>query len=228
MMEWLILGALALAFAAIRRSLLNTASSRRLAARVGFTPVAAFSAGPQDWFRGVVHGRHVAIGPALLRVARPNPFRKTTLHLCVAMDVATRLPLGSLAYRSHLDPSSLHRFEEAFRVERGDRINPAAREAMLAFVRRGYSGHKARRRPGQWPDSRNLRLCDRDRVPADALPSHVLPNARTVLIHSHPKLHLSADEFGQLLTEMAVVADALQLSARDSLPTEPEWPPARQ
>ncbi|MCW5964311.1 MAG: hypothetical protein KIT83_09745 [Bryobacterales bacterium] len=227
-MEWLILGALALAFTAVRRSVLNAASPRRLAARVGFAPVEAFASGPQDWFGGVVHGRRVAVGPAPLRVARPSLFRQTKLHLCIAVGVATRKPLGALAYRSHFDPSSLHRFEEAFRVERGDRLNPAAREAMLAFVRKGYAKPNERRRAIQGPDARNLRLCDRQRVPAEALPVHVLPDARTVLIHNHPRLHLSADEFGQLLNELSVVADALEGSARDSQPTEPNWPPARQ
>ncbi len=222
-MEWLILAALALAFARVRRFLLDSAAARRLASRIGFGPVKAFARGPQDWFQGVAHGRRVCIGLVSLRVSRPQWFRKSAMHLCIAVDIATRAPLGTLAYRSQLDPSSLHRFEEAFRLENGERLSSEARNALLGFVRKGYGERYSRLRNQDGPDARNLRLSDRARVPAEVLPAHVMADACTVLVHCHPRLHLSADEFGRLLSELAVVADAVEESARGTLPTERNW-----
>ena len=227
-MEWLFLGALAIALAVFRASVRNRAAARSLATRAGFTPLDPFSSETQDWFVSVVHGRQVALGQLSLRLPFPGPFRKHALHLRLVMSVALPVPAALLALRSPHDTSSLHRFEEAFRVEHGELLGARAREELLRFVQLGYPASLGWRKHPPGPNARNLRLSRRDALPPHTLPEHLFPNARLLLIHDHPRLHLSADQFARLLNELTAVADAVEDDCRDSMPTQPVLPPARQ
>jgi hypothetical protein len=213
-MEWLFLGTVVLAIWLVR-----TAWKTRSAARVGFSPLNPFEGKQQDWYSGVVYGRRVAIRMVVLRNPYPGAFRKTKPYLQVVMDVVMRQPLDTLAVRHHHDTSSLHRFEEAFRVELGDLLSPDARKALLDFVRLGYPERARKRRQVPGPNARNLRLAKRTALPQDLLPANVMPDSRMVLIHDHPRLHPNADQFGLLLQEMAQVAGAVEDARLETAPT---------
>lgn len=218
-MEWLFLGAIALAIWMVRTAWKNRSAARDLAARAGFSPLNPFDGRQQDWFSSVVHGRRVAIGMVALRTPYQHWFQQPVQHLRVVMDVVMWEPLEVLALRRHHDTSSLHRFEEAFRVERGEKLGKDAREALLTFVRRGYPERTGRWKRQHGPNARNLRFVKRAALPEASMPASLMPDSRMVLIHDHPRLHLSADQFGELLHEMSQVAAALEDTRFDSAPT---------
>lgn len=219
-MEWLFLGGVTLAVWLVRSAWKKRNAARDLAARVGFSPLNPFDGRPQDWFGGVVYGRRVAIGLAVVRSPYPRLFQQSTPYLRVVVDVVMRQPLDVLVLRHHHDTSSLHRFEEAFRVERGDLLNAEARRALLAFVRLGHSERAKKRRQHPGPNARNLRLARRSALSEELLPANVMPESRMILMHDHPRLGLTADQFGQLLAEMAEIAGVVEVARFDSEPTK--------
>jgi hypothetical protein len=195
---------------ALSRASKTRNASISLAQQLGWQPITPGRAPADTWYGGVAHDRRVAIKVVALRNVLASDGARRSPYLRIAMEVLVAEPLGVMAFRRVGDPSSLHRFEEAFSTENASRIGPQARKAMIDFVARGYptglQGTSYRSSPG----TRNLWLKDRARIEAGPLDPAVLPDARTVLVHDHPDPALHPDAFGKLLHEMAVVAWTLE------------------
>ncbi len=182
-----------------------------LAQHVGWKSITPGRPAPECWYGGVAQDRRVCIKTVSLRNIRGTAGNRLQRHLRIVMELMLREPLGAMALRSTRDLSSLHRFEEAFSAKNAERLGPEARKAMMDFVGKGYPtgvrGTTYRSEPG----TRNLWLIDRAAIPEGQFDAPVLPDTSTVLIHDHPDLNLTPDEFGALLFEMASIAYALEL-----------------
>lgn len=211
-MEWLLLGVIALAIWIVRTAIKDRAAASVLAKRIGFTPLNPFEGKQQDWFHGVVARHRVAICVVKLRTPH-HPLRQSSRFLRVVMDVPVREALELRAVRHHLDSSSIHRFEEAFRVEGNALLQASTRDALLQFVRLGNPPQRYQFGKTPGPNARNLQLLRRASAGGMGIPANLMLDSRMLLIHDHPCLHLGADEFAGLVHQMSEVALAVESNA---------------
>ena len=129
--------------------------------------------------------------------------------LRIVMEVrVTESPGLLVARKSH--KGIPQNFEEAFDQQNAQFLSPAAREAMLAFVYKGYpTGIKKDLSMRFTRGTRILTFCPR--TGAEKFPAEVLPNASMILIHDHLEAGLSPEKFHALLDEMSAVAQALEM-----------------
>lgn len=113
---------------------------QELPTQLGLTPLNI--TGAQDtWYGGIYQGHKIAISFAKLWTHSANfrGGRSAEVQLCIVVAVAANEPMSGfvMGYKYHNNAKPPDTFEEAFKTENAGNLSPAARAAMLAFVRKG-------------------------------------------------------------------------------------------
>ncbi|GAB4581707.1 MAG: hypothetical protein Fur0022_44570 [Anaerolineales bacterium] len=166
---------------------------------------------PKTWFGGTHQGRNIAIttfGSTYRYYTDGRSHVGVRFTLRIALEVQTPEIPGLNVARSPKQgiPQT---FEEAFDAQGGGHLSRAAREAMLAFIYKGYStGLKKDLSARFTPGIRNLTY--RSRAGCPEIPPEILPQTSMILIHDHPDAGLSPERFRTLLDELTAVAQAIE------------------
>jgi hypothetical protein len=186
-----------------------------LARAIGWGVVSSPGSAPDTWWGGWVRpaepgpNRRVAIRTVALRTGLADADIRARLspYLRVVMEIPLPEPLHAGALRGLGDQGDALR---SLVVRNPDRFGPEARRAIEGFIRTGYPtglrGVTWRSKPG----FRNLCIEDVDQATPALLPPQLLPGAKSFIQHDHPDPLLSAQEFGDLLRQMAEIAHALE------------------
>ncbi len=112
---------------------------QELPTQLGLTPLKI--TGARDaWYGGIYQGHKIAISFAKLwTYSDVTGGRSAEVQLCIVVAVAANEPMAGfvMGYKYHNNAKPPDTFEEAFKTENAGNLSPAARAAMLAFVRKG-------------------------------------------------------------------------------------------
>ena len=207
-----------LAFSGLAWVLLNIRRSRQAPAKLaqamnlrllhpGAPPMAAWYAGSHD-------GYAFAIKPVVtLSSTSGGSGRSYAAQHWLRIVVGLHSPLPGMAVeRGSKAYSRADSFEAAFARRDGDLgLTPAAKQAMLTFVRLGFpTGVQAttyRRSPG----TRGLSLFDRDHCPPELVAPEVLAEAPAVLAHDYADAaSVTPERLRSILQDLIIVAHVIE------------------
>jgi len=166
------------------------------------------------WFGETYRGYEFGITPTVERSHYYNHEGSRRVQATFYLRVALALPepLGVKAIRGVKSEAGAESFEEAFTtLENAAALPRQTREAMLAFVRKGYPKglHGTRLRTGE--QTRNLWLQDRASLPGNAFPLDVMLHAGAILTHDHPDAAvIDPEQLNGVLDDLIAIAETLE------------------
>lgn len=189
----------------------NRLAHQKLAQALGYVQLNPANHILKTWFGGLYQNRAVAIttyGSTYRYYSGDRSRVGVQFILRIAMEVQTDEIPGLLIRRTQ-QKGIPQTFEDAFEQHHAGFLSHAARNAMLAFVYKGYPTGLNKALAIRFVSGiRNLTY--RPRAEGDVLPPEVLPHARMILVHEYPDAGLSPEKFRALLDDMCAVAQAIE------------------
>lgn len=200
-------------------------AAEKLSAAMALSPLNDGGHPLRTWYGGSFKGRRFGLIPVTSTYHTYTNGRARTrvsYSLRVVLEVGVPEPLGVVAQRLPKSRGETAAFEEAFEVENGAALSGPAREALLAFVRKGNpTGFRRDLSFRASRGTRHLLLRDRATAPKGMLAEGVLTGANTLLVHDMPGPSGDPEPVRALLEELSPVAYSLETG--EPAPFPPGW-----
>lgn len=195
-------------------SLNQRKAAQKLAETMGLAPLNESSHFTNVWYGQVKKGRKFAIKP-IVRLQRSHSGhdgRRNTLKVTLRVAVPVNMPRPEAINLYHTIKKGIPpTFDEAFSGEGAEKLTPAGRTTLLAFIHKIYPiglskdlNFRLRSR------TRHLHLAQRGAASTALIAQGVLADAPAVLIHDHLNPNISPADLQQLVADLTAVATALE------------------